>query len=442
MRAKVKTAKRKAAELHGASSQYVSLVDAGANETPFQLLKNQDGESAMGIKKRAKSVRKSHKAVNPSRKQKAENVETKNMIAKMIIDGGMFDDEAGVQAYLEEAEWEAEETSIVQNDDGDWEVRPDGTTDEDFIRIEEVDTETEGVQAFVGQIEVNKSDDDPADEEEVEDDPTSVEKDDGESDEDDDDGEGKAETAQKADKAEKKTRTAKATSTKKAKVSKRAKFLSERKATRETEQNFDSWDARVSHANTLAKALKAGMEWDGVPPGYYEVQAAFNGVAMSVVGDESMAVNERQEALNKAALEFAEIIGGLDSFFDDYLDMDENTVAKSYEGQTRTALAKWADGFADFVSGEEAETVAKEPAKKSATSGDSDKTAPNIADLVAKALDPVVSRVEELGETVQAMASRTPTKKAADGEELGSAKKSEDDKADKAAQRFGKSFLG
>lgn len=441
MRGKVKTAMREASKLHGASAQFVSLVDAGANETPFTLIKSKDGASAMTIKKRGGKgtavTRKSHKTVNPARKQQSTTKEviTENIIAKMVFSGEVFEDEAAVNAYLEAAEWDAEETSITKNEDGDWEVRPEGTTDDDFLKLAEVDPEEEGVSAFVGTREVKSGDDPDEDDDEEEDE------------DDDDDGD---EPEQKSAPKSKPASAQKSDKTPPTKLSKRAAFLAKRAEQRETAKKFDAWDAYFSKENTLAKALEAGMAWDGVPPGYYEVQSAFTGVAATIVGGD-MEHAAKQEALNKAALDFAEIIGGLDTFFEHYTDSDEEKVAKAFtDAQALEELSKWADNYADFASGETPQPLAKsEKVVKTAKANEGTSggvTTETVADIIAKALDPITKQVEEVSGTIEALASRHPTKKAADAEDTGSAtprKLSKKDKdADDAASKFGKAFLG
>lgn len=437
MRGKVKSARRKASKLHGASAQFVSLVDAGANETPFTLTKRKDGASAMTIKKRGKgkaAERKSHKTVKtPARKDdKPDEIQAENLIAKMVLSGEHYEDEAAVETYLEEAEWDAEATSIVKNDDGDWEVRPEGTSDDDFLKIMEVDTETEGVQAFVGQRELKIDD-------EVDTEDTDDEEDD------------EAETVNTVDEDEDEEDDEEVTDVQKSieqspkKLSKRAAFLKKRADDRKTERKFNSWDAFYSGAGALSKALKAGMKWDAVPPGFYEVQAAFNGVVATIVGGDD---EGKQEAINKAAAEYAEIIGGLDTFFDQYVEADEETVAKSYEGEERVALVKWAENFADFASGEttQSTTEAQSVKKAAETSDGADGVADTVRDIIAKAVEPLTDRIDEVSGTVEALASRHPTKKAADVDDSGSTQprklSKQEEASEAAAARFGKSFLG
>ena len=230
MRGKIKTARREASKLHGATATYVSLVDAGANETPFTMIKSKDGAKAMTIKKR-KTAAKSHKPLTSAKKGGSDAVETRTetLIAKMVFDGDMFEDEQSVRDYIAKAEWEADEIEVVQNSDGDWEARSDGLTDDDFTKIGKVDTDEDGVEAFVGQREVEVKTEDASDDDTDEDD------DEAETEaKSDDDAEDEAETEAKSDDddAEDEDDDAEAATTeekgKKKPMSKRSAFLKRR----------------------------------------------------------------------------------------------------------------------------------------------------------------------------------------------------------------------
>ena len=194
------------------------------------------------------------------------------------------------------------------------------------------------------------------------------------------------------------------------------------------------------------------MEWDGLPPGYYDVQAAAQSAFANIVSDEGLTPEQKQEALNKAALDMAEIVGGLDTFFDAYVGADEETVAKAYgDDKERAAVAKWADGYADFVADEPApETVAK-AAGDAPVAIDYSKVSETVQDIIAKAIDPLSQRLDGVSETVEAISTRAPTKKAAAPEDGGSAGPrkvkqkagaSKEDEGPDATERFAKSFLG
>ena len=278
MKGKIKSARRKASKLHGAEATFVSLVDAGANETPFTIVKSADGAKAMPITKRKTPAKKSHKPVSTKKKTATPETTTETLIAKMVFSSDHFEDEAAVETYLDAAEWDAESIKIEKNDDGDFVARANDLEDDDFEKIAEVNLDgeegVEGVQAFVGQRQVEVKTDDAADdedddaaEEEIED----VSKSDDDDEDDEDDAEGEEEEVTTEEKGKKKPyEKAKKTPAKKAapkkKLSKRAQFIAKRKDERAKEVKFDVWDARFSSGNTLAKTLKDGMDWDGTPP--------------------------------------------------------------------------------------------------------------------------------------------------------------------------------
>lgn len=423
MRPKVKQARRKASKLHGATAGYVSLVDRGANETPFTLVKSKNGASAMSIKKRGKSkAAKSHKTVNRDRKNSPE-VETKSetMVAKMIFSADVFESEDDVRDWIKDAEWEAEEITVTKNADGDYEARPNGLTDEDFERLGAVEVEDEGVSAFVGERKVLLTDDEEDDDEDTTTDDETDDEAGTEAKAEEDAAEDEDETGSNVE-PEAEATEQKATATP---VTKRAAFLQKRKEARQTEKKFDAWDAMFSNGNELVEVIKDAMDYDGVPPGVAEVQFAFNTTIGNILKSDA---GGRQDALNKAASEFAEIVGGLDEFFSKYVDMDAAEVEKHVkDADLRDRLAKWADAYADSL-----EAVA-EPVQKSAPvkgtkaeapeapAIDYNKISTTVAELVAKAVEPLSQQVEAVTGTVESIASRRPSKKAAGSDDAGTA---------------------
>jgi uncharacterized protein YidB (DUF937 family) len=206
------------------------------------------------------------------------------------------------------------------------------------------------------------------------------------------------------------------------KLSKRAEFIAKAKS---AVAKFSGWDAFYAKKSTIAQALEAGMQWDATPPGFYDVQAAFNGVVTAILGEDEMPADTKAEALLKAATDYAEILLGLDNYFDAFINAGEETVAKAFEqDEQREKLAKWAEGYAQFVAGVTVETTAA-PAKvtKAAEPAAIDYNAigTTVADLVKKAIDPLTERVEAVAGTVQKMSDRRPTKKAADLSDNGNA---------------------
>lgn len=405
MRAKVKTARRKASKLHGATAGYVSIVDRGANETPFKMIKTAEGTGAMGIKKRT-DLQKSHKKI-ASGKKAAPVLETKTVMAKLVFSQDHFESEADVQDWIAKAEWDAEGVEITDDGEGNFVARPEGTTDESFKKLASVETDDEGVSAFVGAMEVEaKSEGDDEDESDDEDEDESDDADDAddeEEDEDDDEAEAEAKAA-----AKKAAAKVKKVAPAPVNLSKRASFIAKAKT---LVCKFDAWDAFYSKKSTLSEALQAGMKWDATPPGFYDVQSAFNGVVQGILSDETEGF-DKAGSLTKAATDYADILTGMDTFFDAYIDAAATTVAKAMGGEEgRAKLDKWAEGYAQLVAGTSEEPVVeKKTAKPAETALDDTR----IADLVSKAMAPLTEQIEGVVSTVSKMADRRPTKKGAD----------------------------
>lgn len=457
MRAKVKTARRKASKLHGATAGYVSLVDRGANETPFREIKSATkGVGAMGIRKRT-TVAASHKKLANGKKA-AQPQATKTVMAKMVFDQDHFEDEASVLEWIEKAEWDAEGVTITDDGDGSFVARPADTTDESFTRLAKVDAETEGVTAYVGEMLVKAEDDEEDDTDEDDEDDADDADDDGDDGEEDDDEAdeeakgygGKKKKPMDKDKAKEESKSsgkspANTDANTPAPVSKRAEFIAKAKS---TVAKFSGWDAFYSKKSTLVDALKAGMEWDATPPGFYDVQAAFNGVVQSILGDETEGLN-KAEALSKAAADYADLLTGMDSFFDGYLNAGSDTVTKAM-GDKADKIAKWAEGYAQFIAGE---SDAPTPTKKAESIKKGEDAAPlaidhkSIAELVAKAVEPLAAKVEDVAGTVTKLADRRQTRKAVDvtdtgtGQQPAPVKKAESDD-DWFRRKQRKSLLG
>jgi hypothetical protein len=427
MKPKVKSARRSAAKLHGATATYVSLVDRGANETPFTLVKNHKGTPAMSIKKRTTPVtsKKSHKTVGSGKKAATANSTKITDMAKMVFSGDNFADEQAVLTKLVEMEWTDDKIAVTKNDDGDWVARLEGSSDDDYDRIEEVPADDEGVTAFVGTKTITEGDEEELEAKgESEEEAGSIESlfkegedDDEESDEGDDDEEDDEADADEEDgdgvATETKETKAKAVKPAPKSLSKRAAFIAAKAADREKVSKFDQWDAMYSPGNTLAQTLKAGIEWDGLPPGYHETQIAFSGAMSNIMGDEGLGAG-KQAALNKCASDFAEIVGSLDTYFDNFIAADPATLEKSLDDGQRTYLNKWAEDYAVSITSEPA--ALPKAVAKSAPTEENNEPAPmqSIADLIAKAVEPLQKQVEAVSGALEQEQSRRPSKKASD----------------------------
>jgi hypothetical protein len=428
MKAVIKHTKRNASILHGAQTSYVSLVDRGANETPFKQVKSTKGLKDMAIKKRsapgaAVTEAKAHKVVATGKK--ADFVQkTETVMAKMLFDGEHFPDQSDVLDYLAEAEWDSADVEIVQNADGDWIARAKGTTDESFEMVSKVATDEEGVQAFVGKRVVSdaapEDDTEEAADAEEEDAPATETKDDMTDANLNQDGGAAAAGEGTVSGKKKPTATSEGIETPRssqgasaAAPSKKSEFLAKRKQEKGVQtklRKFSQWAAAYTDDNTLAGAIEDGMEYDATPPGFGDVQAAFSGAITSILGDDF--TGDVRTALSKAAADFAQIVGDLNQMFEDFIGMGTEELSKEYSADEIEKLNKWAESNADYIT--EQASVAKPTKKKAAAvvtaSAQPDPAA--FADLITKALDPLAKRVEAVAGTVEAMASRRPTKKA------------------------------
>lgn len=444
MRPKVKAARRKASKLHGATAGYVSIVDRGANETPFTLIKSKNGATAMPVKKRGKSkAAKSHKLISTGRKQEEKSFRTETVMAKMVFSADIFESEDEVREWITEAEWEAETVEVTKNADGDWEARANGMTDAEFERLGQVEVEEEGVSAFVGERKIfEDADDEETDEADEEaDTETKSEDDDPEDDEEetdeeaDEEDESDDETIEFADDDEKDDEE-KMGNKKKPKYSKKAEFLAKRKDAKTKVSKFDAWDAAFSDSNTLIAVIKDATTFDGTPPGFNEVTYAFNVAMGNILKSDGMPDEDRTAALQKAAGDYAEIIDGLDRYFASYIEMDASEVEKHVKdaGQ-REKLSKWAEMFADWlneadpekkddeeeISDEDKDKTSEKKSESHTLTIDYNKLGSTVAELVAKAVEPLAKEVETVSGTVEALASRRPTKKAVASDDSGTA---------------------
>jgi hypothetical protein len=399
------------------------------------MIKSAEGMGAMsvGIKKRTNlapvNVSKSHKQLNTGRKAEAPATIKKTVMAKIVFAKTEFPDQASVEDWIAKAEWEADKIDITEEGDT-FVARPAGTDDESFTKMAPVAADEEGVEAFVGEMEVaaegadasteakgltsNDNPDDKleeSDDDEGDDDATTEEKATG-ADGDGMDDEGGDDAA-----TDKKKKPVK-------KLTKRAAFLAKVQASVATKvQKFSGWDAFYAKKSSLSDALEAGMAYDATPPGFYDVQAAFNGVMMAILEDDGATPAAKQESLNKAAMDYADLVGSMDAFFASFIEADETVIAKSFEGTDKAEkLAKWAEDYALAITTKKA---VEQPTteKKAEATVETKAAAPavdtkTIAAMVQEAVAPVLEQFSELSGTVSKLADRRQQKKSADITEM------------------------
>lgn len=445
MKSRRKAAKLSVQRIIEPEAGYISLVDRGANKTPFTVVKR-EGHGTMAIKKRG-----SKKSLKVKKQQPPAQTATHTAIAKMVFDAEQFETEAEVLAKVEEMEWEVTALVVTKNDNGDFVVAEEGRDDDFFETISEVETDEDGVSAFVGRYSqtVEASDAPAADadedaDEDADGEPEAIGKSD-----DDEDGEGADDDAEADADADEDAEDgdddaaadddADDAPEQPAKVSKRKQFL--KKSQKQRVKKFSFWDAYYSDDTTLAGVIKEGMSYDDTPPGFEELSISFTTAIKNILSSED--IDDKKARLDALAAEYAAMLYALDQFFEAFLDADEATLAKSVENVDR--LTKWAEGYAAQSSDEEVEAPANDEPVKVAKSAKADKTQ-SVEDLLKKALGPITEQVSALGETVADMSTRQTSRKAVSVEDGNSAetqtKSDKDDASSWVKERQAKSLLG
>jgi hypothetical protein len=120
--------------------KWVSVVDHGANQTPFSSLKRDgSGDEDMSINKRVSAA----KTAKPT------------AVRKLTFAKGTFADEGAVKDWLKKNDWSGD--IVVTATAEGFEAAEKGVTDDAFEGIRAVKMET-GVQGFVGNVKVAKND--------------------------------------------------------------------------------------------------------------------------------------------------------------------------------------------------------------------------------------------------------------------------------------------
>lgn len=451
MRPKVKTVRRSAEVLSGAKATFVSLVDAGANETPFTEIKSKNG--AKGMKKKLTAAKKSHKPLS-SKKGKAETkAKLEKAISHFEYDVAEFATEEDVRKHMDASDWEGEYT--VEQKGDIFVVTPDELEGIELSNVTKVDTDDDGVAAYIGMKPVDVLAEaakavKAADGEEAEDDGEEAEDGEGADEECDDDGEEgdddddlEKPIAQLSDK--KPAKAKKAAAKPKTTLSKRDAFLAKRKeekAAAKAEQKFDYWECYCSGENQFAQLMKDAMS-DGVPPGVNELTYVLNQSVANILGDSELTTEEKAAQLTESATSFAETVAKLDGLFQEIV---EKSVEEVVTEETVEAANHFIEIYGDFLNGETlAPAASAKKVQKSSKGGDKSPVIDYSG--IQKAVGDLIS---PLAEKVEKLASRAPLSKSqsvddtdnGDTNKQTAKKKSVDDDAQYMRDKATKSFLG
>lgn len=287
LRVKPKKVERMVHLLKQPDAQYVSIVDHGANQTPFSTLKrvNRQGVTPMS----RKAVRRLAKPTN-----KKASADQTVAVRKLVFDPEVFPKLKAVKAWLEGNDWE--NYTITDGENG-FEAAAKNVTDDDFDgEIRTVDTE-EGVTAHVGTPKTASDEDDEGRSTGK---ATSVDNE--ATDDDDDDDEDTASEDKSSHGKKPKKKAVKTEGTKK----------------------FDYWGAFLSGADDVGGVLEDAMK-DGVPPGFDEIVFATTTAMANALKGAKDDGSDLQERLVKAGQDMGNIVFGIHKAFEAvFADLDED----------------------------------------------------------------------------------------------------------------------
>jgi uncharacterized protein YaaQ len=384
--------------MENADPRFVSIVNHGANQTPFAVIKHAKGATHMPKKLQKSSIKRKVKLI--------KSVPKVTGVRKIVFDKAIFKTEESVRKYLEQNNWEDDYTITAA--EKSFEVSGEGVADSDFSNIKEVPM-TKGVTGFIGEVKEEKGEDDNS---------TAAE---GES--NDDTGAATGENEDNKDDAKADEGAAKETVTENAEANPEQK--SDEKVTK-----YDYWNAYFSDEQSLTGILKDGME-DDLPPGFEAVMGAISKAAANVLGDESKTDDEKKSYMENIGAEFADVIMKISKTFNEIVaDAKASKSEKAYVETQKSFISKHTD------------KKAAEPADSKIVAKKEDSSLDEIKSLLAnvcKSVDTVVQEVgnvktqvtesltvaKEAKEQVDSLQNKAPAKKAVNIDAV-------DDKADPA----------
>lgn len=355
---KIKTSEGKARIklLTDPQPSFMALVDHGACQTPFSVVKR---------------VGKPVKETEMSKRGKGSKAPA-SKLTKMQFSKDKFKTVKSVKDYL--AENGIEGAGKVEDGDDVWIVK--STEDFSKVKLEKARATPgrhEGVTAFIAAVKTA----DPEDEEEDEGEDTSKslrdgEDEDGEEGEDgeeaeetdeagegegDEEEEGEEEPTQKRRKAASKVKQVGGTETKVRRAPKPKKASADPEDEEDEGEEidpvldlssvakYDWWGAYTSGSDSLMGVLKDGMDYDNVPPGMDDVMMAAYITIGNVLSDDTDSAT-KLSALKQMGNELAVLTVGLFELFEGATE--DST--KSLKPSVRKAAKKFSDSFAESVS--------------------------------------------------------------------------------------------
>lgn len=283
--------------------RFVSLVDHGANQTPFVAVKNANGKGV------------SHMALRTKTSKKDSTASKAAAVLRISFPTEGFSDEAAVKAWLKKFEWDESTLVLAKSDDG-FVATSKNLKAEDFEgNLRKVEGEG-GAVAEVGVLKASEEDAAEGDEDNQPGDTTDT----GE------EGDKQPETTDVSDKDQHEAPLLLG-----ALMSAKTVAV---KGDKEAVKKFDWWASYLSGETSVAEVLKDGMS-DGLPPGFQEVMYATQKAIANVLkaGDEK----GKDKKIKNIANELAQMTIALDDMFDQI----KESKADNISAEAKAAAAKW-----------------------------------------------------------------------------------------------------
>jgi hypothetical protein len=348
MQIKAKEVRRTVNLLEDPQPGWMALVDNGANQTPFAVVK------------RDRITRKSGKETDDMARKGKGSKAPDARLTKMQLSKDKFTTRKAVRKYLEDNNIEG--TGEIEDGDDVWIVKSlEDFSDVTLGKARSTATKHEGVTAFIAPVlKASDEEDEDEDEDEAGDEDEDGEADtvskDGDPDEDEDgeeaeDADEEEEDEPKGKKAASKVKTIDGTKTKVRRAPKpkaAAAVVAEETEVEpvlELSAKYDWWGAYTSGSDDLLGVLRDGMNYDNVPPGMEEVMGAAYTTIGNVLGEDNLTGTEKQAKLAQMGQELGAIAFGLYSLF----EQATTDATKSLKPSVRKSAKKFADSFAESI---------------------------------------------------------------------------------------------
>lgn len=381
MRIKPKEAKARIRLLTNPEPVAMALVDQGACQTPFNVVKNaKKVTTGKGRNEMSKKLRL--KAGKGSKRQP--------VIQKMQFSKAQFPTEKSVRQYLDKKNVEG--FGDIEDGDDIWIV----PTTEDLEgktvgKAKSTPGRDDGVTVFVLEA---KSTDDEEDEDEDEDESTSKSDEDGDDEDGDDEDEDDDEEDEEASKRASKVTIVDGKSTKKKVKSKKGDDENSEPVL-DLSQKYDWWGAYMSGEQSLTDVLKDGMSYDALPPGMDEVMFALSKAAGNILADTDMSSEDKRSKLATVGSEFGTITMDLFEVFDAAIEDAE----KSVDADIRKKAKKFSKNFSEGVSRLRKGLFGNDPATEE-DDEDEDSDEPTLKDVLG-AVASIGNRISKVEKGVQ-----------------------------------------